>query len=177
MNQLCDAKGNRILMRMVAFIVCFSMILSLLGCKGYYVDGPGMEFTPPWQGFSLTSSHTYAQYNFWFTVMCYGEDYLLTGGCRDDEGNIYEEETGIKLRWETMMTLFRMGLEKQEIVTEPDPIQEELELEILDGSNITLHVTLPNGEEVEVAVGGEEAIQIYKLLLPYFIKHCEPQPY
>ena len=50
-------------------------------------------------------------------------------------------------------------------------------MEILDGSNVTLCVTLPNGEEVEVAVGNDEAIQIYKLLLPYFAKYCEPQPY
>lgn len=165
------------MIRMVACIMCFGMILSFFGCKGQLVDGPDMAFTPPWQGFSLTSSHTYAQYNFWFTVMRSSEDYLLTGGCRDDEGNIYEEEIGIKLCWETMMTLFRMDLEKQEIITEPDPTQEELELEILDDTDVTLHVTLPNGEEVEVAVGEDEAIQIYKLLLPYFAKYCEPQPY
>ncbi len=158
--------------------MCFSMILSLLGCKDHYVDGPGMEFTPPWQGFTLSSSHSYAQYNFWFTVMLFGEDYLLTGGCRDDEGNIYEEETGIRISTETLFTLFWMDLEKLDIIPEPDPTQEpDADPELLDGSNVTLQVTLPNGEEVEVAVREEQSTLIYELLLPYFIKHCEPRLY
>jgi hypothetical protein len=166
------------MIRVVAFIMCFSIILSLLGCKDRYVDGPDMEFKPPWQGISLTSSHSYAQYNFWFTVMLFGEDYLLTGRCLDQEGNIYEEETGIRISTETLFTLFRMDLEKLDVIPEPDPTHEPEEgPELLDGSNVTLQVTLPNGEEVEVAVREEQSTLIYELLLPYFIKHCEPRLY
>ena len=71
-----------------------------------------------------------------------------------------------------------MDLEKLDIIPEPDPTQElDADPELLDGSNVTLQVTLPNGEEVEVAVREEQSTLIYELLLPYFIKHCEPRLY
>ncbi len=127
------------------------------------LDGPGMEYVPPWIEFTLSRSDTYAQYNFWFTVTEADPDTLVSGACRDEEGTLYEEETGLPISAETVWALRWMDLEQLPDEEEwPDDLERPL-----DDSSIGLSVTLPGGTVVKKNASSELSMKIYKLLLPY----------
>ena len=143
---------------------CSALVLG--GCKNPVTDGPGMEYIPQWKGFTVSRTDSLAQYAFWFAVSDDGEEPLVTGECRDAEGNLYLEETGIRISSETLWQLRRLNLEKLEVKTQTEEIPG-----LLDGSAVTLSLTLPDGEIVEMKASGELSLQIYSILLPYFVEN------
>ena len=156
--------------RLVVMAVCISMLLSLLGCgkeKPHMLDGPDMEYAPPWSAFTISRSDSYAQYNFWFTVTEADPDAMVTGVCRDEEGTMYEEETGIPIPGETLWALRWMDLEQLTDAAESEKQDEGPEA--LDGSDITFPVTLKDGTVAKKYISEELSLEIYQLLLPCFI--------
>lgn len=133
----------------------------------FMLDGPSMEYTPPWTAFTVSRSDSNAQYIFWFTVMDGDPDALVTGECRDKDGGYFEEEAGIPISAETLQALQWMNLEQ---LPEEEEWPEDLERP-LDDSTITLSVTLSDGTVIKKQASGELSMEIYQLLLPYFINN------
>ena len=129
-------------------------------------DGPGMEYTPEWTEFTLSRSDSYAQYNFSFTVTEGETDPVVSGVCRDEDGNEYDE-TGIVISEDTLWTLRRMNPEQ---LPDEGPRPEDLELP-LDAATITLTLTMADGTVVKKNASSNLSIEIYNLLLPYFINN------
>ena len=159
--------------RWMVIIVCISALLSLFGCQNiknkYILDGPGMVNIPKWKSFSISQSHSYANYNFEFTVMQDDfEDYYVTGTCMDDEGNLYEEESGKPITYETVNQLRALKLDELADVKNDHEEQED-DLLLLDGTTVTLVLTYPGGIKEEKIASEDLAFQIYNYLSPYLI--------
>ena len=166
----------------VPFIVCIFLLLSLVGCKqkdpvipngtkednSFMLDSSGMEYVPPWTEFTLSRSDSNAQYIFWFTVKDTDSEVLVTGECRNKDGGFYEEENGIPISAETIWALRWMDLERLSNVDESEILPDGMD-ELLDGSDIRLYITLDDGTVVKKNASDELSMEIYKLLLPYFI--------
>ena len=77
------------------FLIVLAAVL--LGCKKPQVlDGPGMINNQPWKGFTL--SHTDGtRYYFRFVVKESDFGFLLTGECRDENGDLHVLEEGVEL--------------------------------------------------------------------------------
>ena len=133
----------------------------------FMLDGPDMEYTPPWTAFTISRSDSNAQYQFWFTVTDADPDDLVTGACADAQGNHFAEQTGIAISTETWQALQWMNLEQLE---EETPWPEDLERP-LDDSSITLSITLSDGTVINKQASGKLSMEIYQLLLPYFINN------
>lgn len=158
------------LLRLAVLIMCITWLLALFGCgkeKPHMLDGPGMEYTPEWTEFTLSRSDSYAQHNFSFTVTEGDTEPMVSGVCRDEDGNEYDVETGIVLTGETLWTLRRLNLEQ---LPEEEPWPEDLELP-LDAATITLTLTMADGNVVKKNASSNLSIEIYNLLLPYFINN------
>lgn len=155
--------------RLIAWSLC-CILLVFTGCTKHMADGPDMEYTPKWTSFTVLRSDSYAQYNFWFTVTDGWEEALLTGECRDEDGDLCQEEAGIRLSDETVWQLRRLDLEQLE-----DDVPQELEegwedLIILDAASVQLLLTLPDGTVVEKSISTEMSMMLYELLMPYLAK-------
>ena len=132
--------------------------LTLWGCGKQVTDKPGMEYVPQWTAFTVSGSDSYAQYNFSFTV----SNDTLSGECIGEDGQYYEA-ADMKLTDETVWVLRRMNLEQL-----PDQKPAEPEGFQTDAAELSLTLTLPNGETVEKAVSNELSLELYDILLPYF---------
>ena len=145
--------------------VCAGFVLSLFGCaKPQILDGPGMVNDRPWREFTLSRTDSYAQYNFWFTVQDTKSEYLLTGECRDEDGNEYCMERGVPLSAEDAQYLRDLWLGEQPDV-QPDG---EDDLILLDAPEVRLVLTHNDGTQTEKALPGEISIELYHRFLPYF---------
>ena len=156
-------------LRWVVWMMCIAWLLSLFGCgkkEPQMLDGPGMEYVPNWTEFTLSRSDSYAQYNFSFTVTDTDSDPLVSGTCRDEDGNEYDVPTGIVLTGDTIWTLRRMNLEQL-----PDAVGTKDDQTMLDGSNITCSLTQEDGTVTYKQVSTELSYDIYQLLLPHFMNH------
>ena len=140
-------------------------LLALFGCTKP-VDGPGMVNDRPWQEFTLSRSDSYAQYNFWFTVQDTDTGYLLTGECRDENGNAYALETGVPLSEADGQYLRDLWLGEQPDV-QPDGDED---LVLLDAPDVRLVLTCLDGTQPEKYLPEEKSIEIYNRFLPYFTK-------
>ena len=148
--------------RLAAAAAC---LLALFGCTKP-VDGPGMVNDRPWQEFTLSRSDSYAQYNFWFTVQDTDTGYLLTGECRDENGNAFTLETGVPLSEADGQYLRDLWLGEQPDV-QPDG---EEDLILLDAPDVRLVLTCLDGTQQEKYLPEEKSIEIYNRFLPYFTK-------
>lgn len=135
----------------------------------FMLDGPGMEYTPAWTEFTLSRSDSHAQHNFSFTVTEGDTEPMVSGVCRDSDGNEYDVETGIVLTGDTLWTLRRMDLEQLQNVVETET-WEELP-QVLDGSDVTLSIVLTDGTVEKKHISAELSLEIYQQLLPYFINN------
>ena len=154
--------------RWTVVLVVASFLLSLSGCgKKHVPDGTGMVNDQPWRGFTLSRSDSYAQYNFWFTVQRNDLGCLLTGECRDENGEVYvlESENGIQLSAEDMQYLRSLWLGEL-----PDVAAEEKEEEVilLDAPDITFVLTWLDHTRQEKILPSDVSIEIYEHFLPYF---------
>ena len=131
------------------------------------LDGPDMEYRPEWTEFTLSRSDSYAQHNFSFTVTEGDTEAMVSGVCRDEDGNEYDVQIGITITDDTLWTLRRMHLEQ---LPEEEPWPEDLELP-LDMESVKLTLTLSDGTVVKKNASSNLSIEIYKLLLPYFINN------
>lgn len=157
-------------LRLAVLIMCMAWLLSLFGCgkkKTQMLDGPGMEYVPRWTEFTLSRSDSYAQYNFSFTVTEGDTEAFVSGVCRDEDGNEYDVETGIVITGDTLWTLRRINLEQ---LQEEEPWPEDLE-QPLDMENVKLTIVLSDGTVEKKNVSSSLSLEIYKLLLPYFINN------
>ena len=145
--------------------VCAGLLVSLFGCaKPQILDGPGMVNDRPWREFTLSRSDSYAQYNFWFTVQDAKSEYLLTGECRDEDGNEYCTESGVPLSAEDAQYLRELWLAELPDV-QPDGDDD---LILLDAPEITLVLTWNDGTQTKKAISGDTSIELYQRFLPYF---------
>ena len=145
--------------------MCIAMLLSLFGCgKKHILDGPGMVNDQPWKAFTLSRSDAYAQYNFWFTVEQGDFDFLLTGECRDEDGETYTIEEGVALSAEDLRYLRDLWLGD---LPNPTPEEEDGPI-LLDAPEITLLLTWRDGSEEEKVFSADTSIDIYEKFLPYF---------
>lgn len=158
------------LLRLAVLIMCITWLLALFGCakgKPQMLDGPGMEYTPEWTEFTLSRSDSYAQHNFSFAVTEGDTEPMVSGVCRDEDGNEYDVQTGITITGDTLWTLRQMHLEQ---LPEEEPWPEDLEMP-LDMENVKLTLTLSDGTVVKKNASSNLSIEIYNLLLPYFINN------
>ena len=137
-------------------------LLTLVGCTKP-LDGPGMVNDRPWREFTLTRSDSFAQYNFWFTVQVTETGYLLTGRCRDEDGNEYVQESGVPLSEGDGQYL--RGLWLGEL---PDAAaQEDDDLILLDAPTVRLFLTGLDRTQQEKCLSDDISIEIYHRFLPY----------
>ena len=154
--------------RWTVVLLIASVFLSLFGCgKKHILDGPGMVNDQPWKAFTLSRSDSYSQYNFWFTVEQGNFAFLLTGECRDEDGELYTIEEAVELSTEDLQ--FLRGLKLADL---PDAIDfEDEELLLLDAPTIRLTVTFMDDQSVEKSLPQATSIEMYKRFLPYFINN------
>ena len=137
-------------------------LLTLVGCTKP-LDGPGMVNDRPWREFTLTRSDSFAQYNFWFTVQVTETGYLLTGQCRDEDGNEYVQESGVPLSEGDGQYLRALWLGEL-----PDAAaQEDDDLILLDAPIVRLFLTGLDGTQQEKCLSDDISIEIYHRFLPY----------
>ena len=137
-------------------------LLTLVGCTKP-LDGPGMVNDRPWREFTLTRSDSFAQYNFWFTVQVTETGYLLTGQCRDEDGNEYVQESGVPLSEGDGQYLRALWLGEL-----PDAAaQEDDDLILLDAPTVRLFLTGLDGTQQEKCLSDDISIEIYHRFLPY----------
>lgn len=148
---------------MQCFVLPFGMRKPFSGRSGYGVYTPVERILSVQQRKLCTGQ-------FWFTVTDEGEASLVTGECRDEDGDLYLEEEGIPIKAETLWQLRRLNLEQLETYVPPE-LPDDLELpEILDAGSVALMLTLPDGQTVEKCITHEMAITIYEILLPCLAK-------
>ena len=136
-------------------------LLTLVGCTKP-LDGPGMVNDRPWREFTLTRSDSFAQYNFWFTVQVTETGYLLTGQCRDEDGNEYVQESGVPLSEGDGQYLRALCLGEL-----PDAALDEDDLILLDAPTVRLFLTMIDGTQQEKCLSDDISIEIYHRFLPY----------
>jgi hypothetical protein len=158
--------------KVIRFAMLFgatACIFSLFGCGRKHIqDGPGMINDLNWKAFTLSRSDSFAQYNFTFTVEKSEGNYLLTGECRDQEGNEYCVEEGISLSGKDIQYLRTLNLGNLPDIIPASPDETD-DLTVLDAPTITLFVTFPDGEFLEKAMTNDFSIQFYERFLRYFI--------
>ena len=148
---------------MIAVVMAFALML--FGCKKQMLDGPGMVNNQPWKAFTLSRSDSYSQYNFWFTVQQGDFSFLLTGECRDEDGEMYTIDDGVELSSEDLQFLRDLWLGE---LPDAVPGDDDDELIILDAPTITLVLTWMDNTEQEKVLSQDTSIQIYQRFLPYF---------
>lgn len=152
--------------------MCISLLLSLFGCgkkDGFILDGPGMVNVAEWKKLDLSRSDSYAQHNFYFTLEQSDFSYFVSGECRDEEGTIYELESGVcELSHIDYMYFKDMQLDLLENV---NTSSTESEAELLDASDYRLTLTYSDGVSYEKAMDINLTIEFYERLLPYFIQN------
>ena len=122
-----------------------------------------------WKAFTLSRSDSYAPYNFSLTVERRESCYILTGECRDEEGNAYSIEDGVELSAADIPYLRSVDIGNLPDVLPSSENEEDLLL--LDGPTITLFVTYLDGTEQEKIMGSDASFRLYKHFLPYFINY------
>ena len=127
----------------------------------FMLDGPEMEYTPPWTAFTLRQGDGNTGCRLRLTVTDGDPDALVTGNCRDEKGDALEAETGIPISAETLQMLWRLGLEQ---LAEAPPAGKADE-----GKG--LFVTLPDGTVKHMNAPEALSLEIYQLLLPYFMNN------
>ena len=152
-----------------------SAVLSLFGCKAQVLDGPGMVNKAQWTAFTLSRNDSYAQYNFSFTVKDSDYGAFVTGFCRDEDGNIYENENGIPVPIETITAIRSLGIDDlndipQNVSEDSSETEDPMLAEVLDEGPINLSVVYYTDLNINKSVTSELSIEIYKILLPLFIQ-------
>ena len=150
---------------LVVIGMCIAALLSLFGCKKEkpeMLDGPGMEYVSPWTELTVSVTDSQGQQAYSFTVTDTDMEALVTGVCRDQEGNQYEAKTGIPIADETVWALRWMNL---------DQLEDVAEGENPDNGNSTCSITLRDGTVEQKQLSETHTQEIYELLLPYFVNN------
>ena len=146
------------------FLIVLAAVL--LGCKKPQVlDGPGMINNQPWKGFTL--SHTDGtRYYFRFVVKESDFGFLLTGECRDENGDLHVLEEGVELSAEDLQFLRDLWLgDLPDAVSSPD----DRESVPADAPDIKLMLTWVGGTQQEKVLPEDTSILLYSRFLHYFI--------
>ena len=160
----------------MGFAMCMAFLMPLFACqspnaplrKPDILDGPGMLNTSVWEGFEISRSDSYYQYNFWFALKSSSDCYLLTGECVDEDGTAYASFDGIKVpNVEAEALREKFALDELSDRTE----DADSELIVLDAPVITLTLTYADGSQKQKSIGGDTSMDIYEALSPYFINN------
>jgi hypothetical protein len=155
-----------ILKRIAAGIVAVvSFGSSLQGCNRHILDGPGMVNDLTWTEFTLSRSDSYAQYNFWITVVRTDNAFLLTGEVWNEEGYLVHLEDGKALSADDILYLRSLHLGD---LADWTPSDSEDDMIILDAPSISLELVCPDGTRQHKNIGDELSFEIYRRFLPYF---------
>lgn len=155
--------------RMAMLLGATVCIFSLFGCsKKHLLDGPGMINDLNWKAFTLARSDSFAQYNFTFTVEQSDSGYLLTGECRDQEGNEYCVQEGMSLSADDIQYLRTLNLGNLPDAAPASPDEAD-DLILLDAPTVTLSVTYSDGALQDKSMVEDFSIQFYERFLHYFI--------
>ena len=140
-------------------IMCFSLLLSLFGCKEpHVVDGPDMEMKT-WDEFTLSqSSDDYSQCYAYTVKHDASWKYYLSIDDFDYELG-YPVEKSVELDSAAVNGLIGLHIEAQPVY-EPD----ELESQILDGTHLSLTVIESNGKISRRVVSQALANEILEIL-------------
>lgn len=158
--------------KVIRFAMLFgatACIFSLFGCgRKHLQDGPGMVNDLNWKAFTLSRSDSFAQYNFTFTVERCDTGYLLTGECRDQDGDEYCEQEGMRLSDDDIPYLRSLNLGNLPDLPPASPDEAD-DLIVLDAPVITLSVTYLDGKTQDKIMTEDFSIQFYERFLHYFI--------
>ena len=149
-------------------LLAVSFLLSCFGCgKKHVMDGPGMVNDQPWKGFSLSRSDSYAQHDFRFEVHRNEFGYVLTGECRDKDGEAYvlTSEDGVELSADDLQFLRSLWLGEL-----PDATSFEAKEDLLltDAPEVSFVLTWLDNTQQEKVLPNDVSIEIYEHFLPYF---------
>jgi len=148
-------------------------LFSLFGCRNkkknpFILDGPGMVNVAEFKKLDISRSDSYAQYNFWFTLEESDFSFFVSGECRDENGTIYNLESGVcELSHEDYEYFRYLKLDSLSDVKKT----EEPEEIILDAPVYSMQLTYSDGITHEKAIYTDLTLDFYDRLLPYFVKH------
>jgi len=151
--------------------MCISALLSLFGCgkkDRFILDGPGMVNVPQFKKLDISSSDSYAQYNFFFTLEESDFSFFVSGECRDENGTIYQIDSDSCELSHQDYEYFRYL--KLDSLPDAVPTQESEEI-ILDAPVYSMQLTYSDGVTREKSIGTDLTLDFYNRLLPYFVKH------
>ena len=154
-------------------VMCLAAILSFFGfgCKNKHIlDGPGMVRELKWTSFTISHSSEISNEIFSFTIYNDWDSPGVIGDCRDWEGNEYNINEPIPISYETIEAIRAMEPEHLSEANDEPFIFEGEEVLILDGSSTNAIIVI-DGVEYKKSASSDFALKIYKLLLPYFVKH------
>lgn len=149
--------------RWVTGVIILAFALMLFGCKKHVLDGPGMINNQPWKAFTL--SHADSQYNFRLAVQKGEFAFLLTGECRDEDGELHTIADGVELSAEDLQFLRDLWLGDLPDVVLGDDGDGQIQP---DAPTITLVLTWMDNTEQKKVLSQDTSIQIYQRFLPYF---------
>ena len=156
---------NRI-KRLAVIFMCFAFLASLFGCNkqkqpdSNTTTSPTVTVSGEWKSFTISKSSMDNSASFWFTVTEEGEDYTLTGICRDYDGNEYDhEEDGVTLTDDTVKMLRDYKLEGM-----PDEKKSAFDDMVLDADMDSFTVTFEDGTTVKKDVPYEIYNEVVSLL-------------
>ena len=148
-------------------------LFSLFGCRNkkknpFILDGPGMVNVPEFKRLDISRSDSYAQYNFSFTLEESDFSFFVSGECRDENGTIYNLESGVcELSHEDYQYFRYLKLDSLSDVKKAE-VSEEI---ILDAPDCSMQLTYSDGITREKSVDTDLTLNFYNRLLPYFVKH------
>lgn len=125
----------------------------------------------PWLGFSLSQTHSCADYIFCFGV-CRKENgrYYVTGECCDDNGYRHIEEKGIRLKKQTVEALSQFRLEQLPKEVPRELTREMMDVFVLDEMTRDFVLHLPDGSFESKIISEEMFLDIAHRLKAYLMK-------
>lgn len=146
----------------------FALLGMLFGCNKdkYMVDGPGMINPYVWEYFTVSrSGDSYAQHNFYITVSCSNNGYIVKGTLLNCE----EEEEGILLPKSACEQIDALAPGDLPDVSNDtsDEINTDLPLP-LDTPEVQIEVAYVDGRLLSKADKDDFSIKVYEIVSPYF---------
>ena len=148
-------------------------LFSLFGCRNkkknlFILDGPGMVYVAEFEKLDISRSDSYAQYNFSFTLEQSDFSFFVSGECRDENGTVYNLESGVcELSYEDYQYFRHLNLDSLSDVKKTE-VSEEI---VLDAPQYSMTLFYSDGVTHEKAIDTDLTLNFYDRLLPYFVKH------
>ena len=133
-----------------------------------------MVNVPAFKKIDISRSDSYAQYNFSFTLDKSDFSFFVSGECRDENGTIYELESGsCELSHTDFQYFNNLKLDSLPDVKKTEGPEEI----ILDAPDYSMHLTYSDGITREKSIDTDLTLDFYNRLLPYFVNNGEEVEY